>query len=111
MVELCQECLHMIFEDICRCTEGRVIGCMYIGLVEGCIYYDIQTKKRCKNRVIETENGKLHMCIEHGSKKKVHIKTESNKKSEDSNTIKKKVEKEVKEVDKKVKQKRKIVRK
>jgi hypothetical protein len=80
MSTICDECMHMVFENgICRCTEGKVIGCMYIGLVEGCTYYDISTNKRCKKRVIETENGKLFMCIEHGSKKKVHIKTTETK--------------------------------
>jgi hypothetical protein len=72
----------MVFENgLCRCTEGKVIGCIYIGLVEGCTYYDISAKKRCKKRVIETENGKLLMCVEHGSKKKVHIKTTESKKT------------------------------
>lgn len=80
MSTICDECMHMVFENgICRCTEGKVIGCMYIGLVEGCTYYDISTNKRCKKRVIETENGKLFMCIEHSSKKKVHIKTTESK--------------------------------
>lgn len=80
LTEICEECMHMVFENkICRCTEGKVIGCIYIGLVEGCTYYDISTNKRCKKRVIETENGKLFMCIEHGSKKKVDIKTTETK--------------------------------
>jgi len=65
MIELCQECLHLIFDDRCRCTEGKVIGCMYIGLVENCIYYDENSKKRCKGRVVETEWGKTCMCSEH----------------------------------------------
>lgn len=113
---ICEECLHIMFDKICRCTEDKVIGCMYIGLVEGCIYYDIQTKKRCKNRVVETENGKMFMCIQHASKKKVHIKTdskktttESKKKSDESR--KSESEKKCIEVEKKVRQKRKIVKK
>lgn len=131
---ICDECLHMVFENgLCRCTEGKVIGCMYIGLAEGCTYYDTQTKKRCKNRVVETENGKMYMCIEHGSKKKVHIKTTESKKTTSKKTTsksetetkketqpekkrapKKKVEKnkEIKEVETKKKPvKRKIVKK
>lgn len=95
---ICEECMHMVFENgICRCTEGKVIGCMYIGLVEGCTYYDISTNKRCKNRVIETENGKLFMCIEHGSKKKVHIKTTESKKTTSKKTTSKSEKSETKE--------------
>jgi len=129
----------MVYENgLCRCTEGKVIGCMYIGLIEGCTYYDISTKKRCKNRVVETENGKMYMCIEHGSKKKVHIKTTEskskkttskktsdeskkseteikNEKSEKKRTPKKKEKKEIKEIKevetKKKPVKRKIVKK
>ena len=100
---ICDECLHMVFEnEICRCTEGKVIGCMYIGLVEGCTYYDISTNKRCKKRVIETENGKLFMCIEHGSKKKVHIKTTESKKTTSKKTSdeSKKSETEIKKKEK-----------
>lgn len=88
MVEFCNECLHMVFENCrCRCTEGKIIGCMYIGLAEGCVYYDISTKKRCKNRVVETENGKMYMCIEHDLKKKVHIKTTKSKKTTSKSEI------------------------
>jgi hypothetical protein len=126
---ICDECLHMVFESgICRCTEGKIIGCMYIGLAEGCTYYDISTKKRCKNRVVETENGKMYMCIEHGSKKKVHIKTTESKskkttsksetkeksetQTEKKRMPKKKVEKEEIKVEPKKKPvKRKIVKK
>lgn len=108
MVELCQECLHIVFEDcLCRCTEDKIIGCIYIGLAEGCTYYDTQTKKRCKKRVVETENGKLYMCIEHSSKKKIHIKTDSKKKSDESKTERKKI----KETEPKKQVKRKIVKK
>lgn len=98
--KMCDECLHMVFENrICRCTEGKVIGYMYVGLAEGCIYYDISTKKRCKNRVIETENGKMFMCIEHDSKKKVHIKTTESKSKK--TTSKKTSEKSETETEKK----------
>jgi len=48
--------------------------------MEGCIFYDTELKKRCKNRVVDTENGKMHLCIEHGSKKKIDIKTLESKK-------------------------------
>ena len=112
---LCEECLHMVFEDNrCRCTEGKVIGCMYIGMAKGCIYYNISTNKRCKNRVIETGYGKMYMCIEHNSKKKVHIKlteskkTDSNKKTTDES---KKSETELKKLEKPTKRKKKEVEK
>mgnify|MGYP000612576356 CR=1 FL=1 len=79
---ICNECCHLKSETfcICRCTENKIIGCMYIELMEGCIFYDIELKKRCKNKVIETENGKMHLCIDHGSKKKIDIKTTESKK-------------------------------
>lgn len=92
MIELCQECLHLIFDDRCRCTEGKVIGCMYIGLVENCIYYDENSKKRCKGRVVETEWGKTCMCSEHThtykNKKSNKTKISTNKKSNKSETEK-----------------------
>lgn len=67
---LCDECCHLIYNNICRCTEGKVIGCMYIELNDGCIFYDNEIKKRCKNKTIETEFGKLDMCIQHNLKTK-----------------------------------------
>lgn len=67
-VKLCNECCHLVYKDQCRCTEGEVIGSMYIGLIDGCIFYDTKINKRCKNKTIETEYGKLDMCIKHASK-------------------------------------------
>lgn len=76
---ICDECCHLICENRCRCTESKVIGSMYIGMIEGCIYYDTETKKRCKNRVVETENGKLYMCNGHSSRKKSNKPIDLNK--------------------------------
>lgn len=96
MVELCDECMHLKFEkenSRCRCTEGKVIGIIHIGLVENCIYYDETTKKRCKGRVVETEWGKTCMCIEHTNKKK----TTKTKSTNESQTNKKKTSSETNE--------------
>ena len=107
---ICQECCHLIFENCCRCTEGKIIGCMYIDMVEGCIFYDTFTNTRCKDRVIETEYGKLSLCTEHTlNKKKKKINTDKS----ETNIINKKssIETKKKETKKSNINKKKIIKK
>lgn len=57
--------------DKCRCTEGKIIGVMYIGMVDGCIFYD-SNNKRCKKQCAYDDENEFTLlsCNKHKKKDK-----------------------------------------
>lgn len=61
---ICDECMHKKVNDKCRCTEGKIKGIMYIGIMKGCISFNEKTKLRCKKKV----NEEMYVCEKHMTK-------------------------------------------
>ena len=64
MIKICEECMHREIKERCRCTEEKVKGIMYIGIMKGCIWYNEKTKGRCKKKV----NEEMYLCEKHNKK-------------------------------------------
>ena len=79
---ICQECCHYKFDDnsICRCTEGKIIGILYIGLFNDCVYWNNDTNSRCKAKcsftLFDDYKIKLDLCENH-TKHKTKSKSQS----------------------------------
>jgi hypothetical protein len=88
---ICQECCHYKFDDnsICRCTEGKIIGILYIGLFNDCVYWNNDTNSRCKAKCSfttlfsqgESYKLKLDLCENH-TKHKTKSKSQSQSQSQ-----------------------------
>ena len=87
---ICDECMHLKKEltDKCRCTEGKIIGVMYIGMVDGCIFYDSNNNKRCKKPCVYDDENEftLFSCIKHIKKDKKKDKKKESVKANDTET-------------------------
>lgn len=69
---ICDNCMHFKNEEssVCRCTEGKIIGVMYIGLFNDCVYWNENTKIRCKAKCTIRDEFKLYVCESHCQYKK-----------------------------------------
>lgn len=83
---ICQECCHYkkTENDICRCTEDKIIGTLHIGLFNSCVFWNTTTKRRCKAKQLTISDDdftyKLDVCATHNhTLKNKNTKTETTK--------------------------------